>query len=77
MTQELLANMLGMRRIGVTDATGKLQREGINNYSRVTLLYWLEKSYESVVVNVIKSGKQNLPDYCQFCTVLPLIRVIK
>ena len=34
MTQELIANMLGVRREGVTDAAGKLQREGLINYSR-------------------------------------------
>ncbi len=34
MTQELIANMLGVRREGVTDAAGKLQRLGIIHYSR-------------------------------------------
>jgi CRP-like cAMP-binding protein len=34
MTQELIANMLGVRREGVTDAAGKLQRLGIIEYSR-------------------------------------------
>lgn len=34
MTQELIANMLGVRREGVTDAAGKLQRAGVINYSR-------------------------------------------
>jgi DNA-binding transcriptional regulator YhcF (GntR family) len=34
MTQELIANMLGVRREGVTDAAGKLQRQGIISYSR-------------------------------------------
>lgn len=34
MTQELIANMLGVRREGVTDAAGKLQRQGIITYSR-------------------------------------------
>ena len=34
MTQELIANMLGVRREGVTEAAGKLQREGIIEYSR-------------------------------------------
>ena len=34
MTQELIANMLGVRREGVTDAAGKLQRAGIIRYSR-------------------------------------------
>ena len=34
MTQELIANMLGVRREGVTEAAGKLQRQGIIEYSR-------------------------------------------
>lgn len=34
MTQELIANMLGVRREGVTDAAGKLQALGIIEYSR-------------------------------------------
>ncbi len=34
MTQELIANMLGVRREGVTEAAGKLQKEGLIEYSR-------------------------------------------
>jgi len=34
MTQELIANMLGVRREGVTEAAGKLQTAGLINYSR-------------------------------------------
>jgi len=34
MTQELIANMLGVRREGVTEAAGKLQHEGIIRYVR-------------------------------------------
>jgi len=34
MTQELIANMLGVRREGVTDAAGKLQRAGLIDYHR-------------------------------------------
>jgi CRP-like cAMP-binding protein len=34
MTQELIANMLGVRREGVTDAAGKLQRLGVIQYAR-------------------------------------------
>jgi len=34
MTQELMANMLGVRREGVTEAAGKLQRLGVITYQR-------------------------------------------
>lgn len=34
MTQELIANMLGVRREGVTDAAGKLQKKGVIEYRR-------------------------------------------
>ncbi|WP_339411394.1 Crp/Fnr family transcriptional regulator [Pseudomonas sp. EA_35y_Pfl2_R5] len=34
MTQELIANMLGVRREGITEAAGKLQRQGIIEYYR-------------------------------------------
>jgi CRP-like cAMP-binding protein len=34
MTQELIANMLGVRREGVTEAALKLQRDGLISYSR-------------------------------------------
>jgi hypothetical protein len=34
MTQELIANMLGVRREGVTEAAGQLQKAGLIQYSR-------------------------------------------
>ena len=37
MTQELIANMLGVRREGVTEAAGHLQKAGLIAYSRGTI----------------------------------------
>jgi CRP-like cAMP-binding protein len=34
MTQELIANMLGVRREGVTEAAGRLQKQGVIHYKR-------------------------------------------
>ncbi|MCH8530269.1 MAG: Crp/Fnr family transcriptional regulator [Saccharospirillum sp.] len=34
MTQELIANMLGVRREGVTEAAGRLQKQGVIEYRR-------------------------------------------
>jgi hypothetical protein len=34
MTQEMIANMLGVRREGVTEAAGKLQKLEVIEYSR-------------------------------------------
>ncbi|MGS2743535.1 Crp/Fnr family transcriptional regulator [Halomonas sp. LS-001] len=34
MTQELIANMLGVRREGVTESAGKLQKAGLISYNR-------------------------------------------
>jgi CRP-like cAMP-binding protein len=34
MTQELIANMLGVRREGVTEAAGNLQKAGLIHYNR-------------------------------------------
>lgn len=38
MTQELIANMLGVRREGITEAAGKLHRAGLIDYKRGRIL---------------------------------------
>jgi CRP-like cAMP-binding protein len=46
MTQELIANMLGVRREGVTDAALKLQRAGLIRYSRGHIVVLDRKALE-------------------------------
>jgi CRP-like cAMP-binding protein len=49
MTQELIANMLGVRREGVTEAAGKLQDEGLIRYSRGHITVLERKKLEARV----------------------------
>jgi Mn-dependent DtxR family transcriptional regulator len=49
MTQELIANMLGVRREGVTEAAGKLQRAGVIRYSRGRITVIDRAKMESLV----------------------------
>jgi CRP-like cAMP-binding protein len=66
MTQELIANMLGVRREGVTEAAGKLQADGLINYSRghITVLdrARLEKRVCECYAVVKKEMDRLLPD---------------
>jgi CRP-like cAMP-binding protein len=48
-TQEMIANMLGVRREGVTEAAGKLQSEGMIRYSRGHITILDRKKLESRV----------------------------
>jgi CRP-like cAMP-binding protein len=49
MTQELIANMLGVRREGVTEAAGKLQDAGLINYKRGKIIVLDREGLESRV----------------------------
>jgi CRP-like cAMP-binding protein len=49
MTQELIANMLGVRREGVTEAAGKLQRAGLIKYSRGRIMVTDRRGLEKEV----------------------------
>jgi CRP-like cAMP-binding protein len=66
MTQELIANMLGVRREGVTEAAGHLQAAGLINYSRghITVLdrAQLEKRVCECYAVVKKEMERLLPD---------------
>jgi len=48
MTQELIANMLGVRREGVTEAAGRLQKLGIIRYSRGRITVLNRKRLEAL-----------------------------
>jgi Mn-dependent DtxR family transcriptional regulator len=47
MTQELIANMLGVRREGVTEAALKLQKVGLIQYARGRITILDRKGLES------------------------------
>jgi Mn-dependent DtxR family transcriptional regulator len=69
MTQELIANMLGVRREGVTEAAGNLQRAGLIAYVRgkITVLDrpGLEKRC-CECYRVVKSEMERLLPYAEF-----------
>ena len=69
MTQELIANMLGVRREGVTEAAGNLQRAGLIEYQRghITVLNRaaLEKRTCECYAVVKKEYDRLLPDIIQ------------
>ena len=66
MTQELIANMLGVRREGVTEAALKLQREGLIRYTRGHISVLNRKGLENRVCGcygvVKKEYDRLLPD---------------
>jgi CRP-like cAMP-binding protein len=58
MTQELIANMLGVRREGVTDAAGKLQRLGVIEYHRGRIKVLDRKKLEALCCECYAVVKQ-------------------
>ncbi len=68
MTQELIANMLGVRREGVTEAAGKLQADGLIEYSRGRIRVLDRQRLESSVCEcyaVVKREYDRLLPYAQ------------
>ena len=69
MTQELIANMLGVRREGVTEAAGKLQKLGLIHYSRGRINVIDRPGLEKICCECYKVVKieydRLLPNYLQ------------
>ncbi|SEL52247.1 Crp/Fnr family transcriptional regulator [Halomonas daqiaonensis] len=66
MTQQLIANMLGVRREGVTESAGKLQKAGLINYQRGRITILDRKGLESRVCEcyeVVKKEYDRLLPY--------------
>jgi CRP-like cAMP-binding protein len=66
MTQELIANMLGVRREGVTEAAGKLQEDGLIRYRRGTITVVNRRALETRVCEcyqVVKTEFDRLLPY--------------
>lgn len=58
MTQELIANMLGVRREGVAESAGKLQRAGLISYSRGKIIILDRPGLEARVCECYEVVKQ-------------------
>lgn len=71
MTQELIANMLGVRREGVTEAAGKLQRAGLIDYSRGHIKVLNRPGLESRVCECYQVVKT------EFDRLLPSLHLLK
>ena len=69
MTQELIANMLGVRREGVTEAAGKLQAAGLIHYSRGRITVLDRPGLEARACecyDVVKTGVRSpAPEYAR------------
>ena len=60
MTQELIANMLGVRREGVTEAAGKLQHAGLIHYSRGHITVLDRPGLEARVCECYAGGQERV-----------------
>jgi CRP-like cAMP-binding protein len=71
MTQELIANMLGVRREGVTEAAGKLQDAGIISYARGHITVLDRKALEEQVCECYSVVKR---EFDRLLNELPVLR---
>ncbi|WP_374058017.1 helix-turn-helix domain-containing protein [Nitrosomonas supralitoralis] len=54
MTQELITNILGVRREEVTKVAGNLQQSGLIHYQRGHITVLVDPDWKRVFVNVIR-----------------------
>lgn len=67
MTQDLIASMLGVRREGVTEAAGRLQRDGLIQYSRGHIEVLDRPRLEQNVCECYKVVKTEFERLLPFC----------
>lgn len=67
MTQELIARMLGVRREGVTEAAGHLQRAGVIRYSRGHIAVLDRQRMEALACECYESVRRELARLLPWC----------
>ena len=67
MTQELIARMLGVRREGVTEAAGHLQRAGVIRYRRGHIVVLDRKRMEVLACECYESVRRELARLLPWC----------
>ena len=60
MTQELVASMLGVRREGITEAAGNLQRAGFIRYRRGHIAVLERSGLEAARVRVLRRRQEGI-----------------
>ena len=71
MTQELVASMLGVRREGITEAAGNLQRAGLIRYRRGHISVLERSGLESARVRVLRRRQEGTGPPAVRCALSP------